>query len=61
MKLRLIIQSTENGEQEYVNFTENFTTPQEEFLIPRCTIDYDEIGDFDIPSIFPLDYNLKRN
>ena len=60
MKIRLIIQSIENGEKEYVHFTENFDSPQQDYILPSCTIDYDEIIEADLPTMFPLDYSLKR-
>lgn len=59
-KIRLIIQSTGNGEHETVQFTEDFETPVKDFIIRGCTIDYDKIIDADLPSEFPLNYLLKR-
>ncbi len=60
MKLRLIIQSSENGENECVHFTDKFDDPIEDLTIPGYDIDFDGIIDAELPSIFPLGYELQR-
>jgi hypothetical protein len=60
MKVRLIIQSTEDGNQEIVHFTDDFEAAQDDFKIHGHSIDYDKIIDADIPNSFPLNYDLIR-
>ena len=59
-KVRLIVQSTENGEKEYVTFSDDLTDSQELYKITGCTIDSDTIIDNELPDGFPLNYALKR-
>jgi len=64
MKYRIIVQSTENGESEYVAFYEEdsdeFNSPIEDLLYPGHTVDSDEVCEIDLPSGFPTNYSLKR-
>lgn len=60
MKIRLILQSSENGEEEHVIFTEEFDQPVSQFLYSNCTVDFDGIIIADLPSGFPREYDLKR-
>ena len=58
--VRLIVQSSKNGEEEYVIFTDAFDTPVEDFIIGDCSISTDTIIDIELPSGFPFNYMLKR-
>jgi hypothetical protein len=60
-KLRIIKQSNESGSEERVYFTEDFDTPIEELTISGLTVDSDVIIEgIELPSGFPLDYDLIR-
>lgn len=59
--VRLIISSTENGDQETVFFTEDFNSPAEEFIPPGQTVDFDQSISAELPDYFPMDYELKRS
>ena len=58
--IRLIIQSSSDGEKEFVHFTDELDVPSEDFLMPDCTIDFDKVITANLPSGFPLGYDLKR-
>jgi len=58
--LRLIIQSTQNGERESVIFTDEFDVPSENFLKPGYTVDFDQLINIKLPSAFPVGYVLNR-
>jgi len=61
MRLRLILQSSDDGEREFVEFSEYFDSPAEDFLIEGCTIEADTVIEVvNWPLGFPLDYPLKR-
>ena len=60
MRIRLIIQSNDNGNREFVTFTEEFDTPVDDFKFPDCSIDFDKVIEAEIPSVFPTGYNLQR-
>ena len=59
--MRLIIVSTENGEREDVIFTEDNETPAADYCDPGQTVSYDEEINCELPSIFPLEYTLRRS
>jgi len=59
MKVRIIIASNENGSHEEVHFTEDFETPAEDFFF-NLEVSQDKICECELPSTFPLGYNLKR-
>jgi hypothetical protein len=59
-KIRCITQSEANGSGEYVIFTDDFNSHVGEYQMPDCSIDTDEIINMDIPSGFPLNYQLQR-
>ena len=58
-KIRLIIASSENGEQECVIFTEDFETPAEDFFL-NLAVSFDETMEILLPDIFPTEYILTR-
>lgn len=60
-KVRLIIQSSANGEQEAVIFTHGFDESVEDFLLPGYTIDHDIVIEDNLPTSFPREYSLKRS
>jgi hypothetical protein len=60
-KVRVLIQSSENGEKEYVIFSDDLGDPQDGYVITGCSIDSDTIIDNNLPDGFPLNYALKRN
>lgn len=59
--IRVIIQSTENGESEYVRFTEDFEAEAGDFLYPGHTLDSDTVIENNLPPGFPIDSDLKRD
>jgi len=62
MEYRLIVTSSENGEQEAVRFCDaDDVTPAADFCVRGHTsIRFDGIIEADLPSGFPLNYDLKR-
>ena len=60
-KTRVIVQSSENGEDEYVEFSLDFDTTIEDFIIPGCSIDSENIADLELPISFPFDEILKKD
>lgn len=60
MKIRLIMQSTKYGDEEYVHFSEDFKADFEDFKIGLCTIDFDKVIEMDEVLGFPTGYDLKR-
>jgi hypothetical protein len=60
MKIRLIVQSTPNGNAENVHFTDELTEDIELFIKPGYSVDSDDIIDVDLPASFPLNYALER-
>ena len=60
MKVRVIVQSDDAGQNEAVIFTEDFDTPQQEFIVPGLSIDIDWIAYVPDAGGFPLEYNLRR-
>jgi len=62
MKVTRILQfSTENGNGEYVVFTEDLKMDAEEKRRPQFQLDSDVTIDAEMPSGFPLDYLLNRD
>ena len=59
-KTRIIVQSSENGTYESVTFSEDFETPLDEFKNPQSDEIKESIVDIDLPSGFPLEYELVR-
>ena len=62
--IKVIIQSSENGDDEYVRLeTDDIDEDVEFFAIPGCTIDQDLT--IDCPELeassFPFNYDLKRS
>jgi hypothetical protein len=57
---RLIIVSTENGEDETVVFTHDCDTPATDFCRPGQTVDYDDLIYAELPSAFPVDSPLRK-
>ncbi len=59
--IRLITASSINGIREEVIFTEEFDAPAEDFFfMDGMTIDMDKLIE-DLPSLFPMEYVLKRS
>ena len=59
-RIRLIIMSTANGEEESVIFTEDFDTEADDYCARGQTVDLDEQVLVELPDGFPLDYTLDR-
>ena len=59
-KIRVIVSSTENGNEEQVVFTEEFDKEVDYFIPPGSTVDIDTIIEDNLPSGFPKEYTLKR-
>ena len=67
MELRLIIQSSDNGELEFVDFLDedDFNTNANDFVNPGCSIHFDGIvilrtaKGYDVDT-FPVGRTLKR-
>lgn len=60
MKVRVIIQSTENGSSEYITFTEDFDDDAEDYLYSNHTLDSDTVIDMDEIPGFPMEHDFKR-
>jgi len=60
MRIRLIIQSDESGETEYVEFTDDFEADVNDFKYPTCKIDLDKIIEMDEVMGFPINSTLQR-
>lgn len=65
MRIRIILQSNESGNQEYMHFTDDFDTDVNDHLYPGCTLDADEeadiyVEDRDIRAALEADYTWKR-
>lgn len=62
--IRIIKQSSENGELEYVRFIDDpddIKRPADYFTENNCTIDSDETTPYlDWMDTFPMNYTLKR-
>ena len=64
--IRVILQSTENGENEFVRFIPEYDpeydVSAEDFLLGDCSIDMDVKMECPVieDSSFPLNYDLKR-
>ena len=58
--IRILLQSSQDGNIEHVFFTEDFDTPSGEFIIPGCSLDSDSTREMDLPDGFPLETELKR-
>jgi hypothetical protein len=60
-KLRCIVQSTPDGSDERVYFTEELDEPIEDLTVPGFEVSRDVILEgVELPSGFPLDYDLAR-
>jgi len=59
-KVRIIMQSSENGEDKYVTFSDDFDTLLADFERPDCIDISESITEIDLPSGFPMNYDLKR-
>lgn len=61
-KIRVIIFSSDNGQNETVIFTADFDTPVDDFLTPglNMTLSCDEVIEDNLPSLFPREYTLLR-
>ena len=59
-KTRIIMQTSENGAYESVTFSEDFETPLEDFKNPQSDEIKEVIVDINLPSGFPLEYELVR-
>jgi hypothetical protein len=60
MKYRIITQTSENGNFEAVLFTEDFDAPLDDFKFPQSDEIQETIAECDLPSNFPLEYQLIR-
>ncbi|MCK5610630.1 hypothetical protein KAR91_52645 [Candidatus Pacearchaeota archaeon] len=59
--VRIIVQSSGGGEKEYVEFSTDMDCPVEDFIIPGCSLDSENVTDVEIPLGFPLDEVLKKD
>ena len=59
--IRIIHYSNESGSHEGVFFTEDLEMDAEDVLPPNCTISSDTKLDIELPSSFPMEYNLTRD
>ena len=59
-KMRVIMQTSENGTYESVTFSEDFETPLDDFKNPRSDEIIESVIDINLPSGFPLEYELVR-
>lgn len=59
--IRLIIMSTESGENETVIFTEDENSPGSDFLKPGQSVDFDGMISADLPGAFPTDEWLVKS
>jgi hypothetical protein len=61
-KIRVIVFSSDNGQNETVIFTQEFDTPTDDFLTPglNMTLSCDEVIEDNLPSLFPREYTLLR-
>jgi hypothetical protein len=60
MKVRIIMQTSENGEYESVTFSVDFETPLSDFKNPQSDEIRGAVVDIDLPNRFPLEYELVR-
>jgi len=60
MKVRLVRQSTSNGDSEYMTFTDDFEDDAENFLYSGHTIDVDQVIEMDDTPGFPMNHDFKR-
>jgi hypothetical protein len=60
-KLRIIIVSDENGENEMTTFTEDFVISANNFCVKSQTVDTDVvIENMQLPSSFPIETELVK-
>ncbi len=57
-KIRVIIQSSKNGNKEQVIFTDKLEANIEKFKVSGLDVDSDDIIDNNLPDGFPTGYNL---
>lgn len=60
-KIRLIISSSENDDDEHVIFTEDLEQSADFFVNSDFTVDIDQIIEDVLPSGFPREYTLIRS
>lgn len=59
-KIRIIHYSNDNGSKEGVFFTDDMGMDAIEACPPDCTVVSDTDFNFELPSSFPLEYNLEK-
>lgn len=60
IRVRIVVQSSDDGNKQYLNVSTDFERPVEDFLFPNCFIDIDEVREWDLPPGFPLEYSFER-
>ncbi len=60
MTIRVITQSNDEGSVEFVEFTEDFDSPVEDFLMPDCDLTGDNVIEADLPDCFPTESMLRK-
>lgn len=60
MKYRIITQTSANGNFEAVMFTEDYDTPLSDFKYSQSDEIKETFAECDLPSGFPLEYQLIR-
>ena len=60
MKVRMILSSSEGGNDERVMFTDDIDAPVTDLVAYGLTADDDRVIEIDLPSGFPMNYDLKR-
>lgn len=58
-RIRVLVASFENGNNETVYFTEDMDAPAEDFFAKGMTIDEDQTIENNLPSGFPVESELK--
>jgi len=59
-KIRVIMQTSEDGEFEAVIFTDDFKSKLTEFKYPQSWTISEDTADLNLPRGFPLNYQLIR-
>ena len=60
MKVRIVVSSNGNGSDEREIFTDDFDAPVSDLVTAGLTVDEDEVVEVNLPSGFPINYDLKR-
>lgn len=60
MKVRIVVQSSIDGNNEYIHFSKDLYDNIENFKIEGCYIDVDTIIEMDEIDGFPYGYDFKR-